>query len=296
MVAKTMKSFPIAGDLHGWSDFLRNGQIHILASTQDSLSSLKLKDDTLLPGELSVVVLRDPLFALAIIKHLQEHRNKLRTVDITTIEHALMMLGVEPFFKLFGGEPTLEEILDNKEASKQAIHAVARRSYVASRLAQDWAAKAKDIESEELQVAALIHDVAEMLLWMKAPAHAFLIKKHMQEDPQLRSHNAQLQVLGISLVDVEVEICKDWGLPTILLNLLLGREKTPRMTTVALAVRLARHCASSWDNPALPDDWNEIASHLGYQDGERAASDIQPYAASLMERWDSHNRQDPTEK
>lgn len=283
------KPFPATGDLSGWARFLGQGGIPVLNSTQNTLSRLKLLEDTLLPSELSIVVLRDPLFTLAIIRYLQEHKNKLRTVDITTIEHALMMLGIEPFFKQFGTEDVLEEVFSQTHTPRNSVLAVARRSYVASRLAQDWAAKSKDFESEELQVAALIHDAAEMLLWMKAPAHAFLIKKKMQEQPQLRSAEAQLQVLGLSLVDVEVEMGKAWGLPEVLVSLLLGRDKTQRMTTVSLAVRLARHCATSWANPALPDDWTDIASHMGYGDATQAQASIQPYVESLMDTWDTLN-------
>jgi hypothetical protein len=32
--------------------------------------------------------------------------------------------------------------------------------------------------------------------------------------------------------------------------------------SVALAVRLARHSAQSWDNPAIPDDVSDIANLL----------------------------------
>ena len=36
----------------------------------------------------------------------------------------------------------------------------------------------------------------------------------------------------------------------------------PSVKTVALAVRLARHSAAGWDNPALPDDVADIATLL----------------------------------
>lgn len=285
-------SFPNHGDLQGWTDFLQDGEPPVLNSTQNTLSAMKLNDDTLLPVELSVVILRDPLFAAAVLRHMQSHRNKLRNTDITTIEHALMMLGIEPFYRIFGMAPTIAEIMPGNVQARQALMSVARRSYVASRVAQDWAAKEKDIESEELQVAALIHDVAEMLLWVRAPGHALLIQHRMDDNLALRSSEAQQEILGVSLVDIAIEICKNWGMPDILLELLSakqGEPQTARMRTVSLAVRLARHCAYGWSNPALPLDWVDIATHLRFSSPESAQVDIEPYVDGLMKRWDTHN-------
>jgi hypothetical protein len=33
----------------------------------------------------------------------------------------------------------------------------------------------------------------------------------------------------------------------------------PQVRTVALAIRLARHSAEGWDDPALPDDYTDIS-------------------------------------
>jgi HD-like signal output (HDOD) protein len=284
-------TFPNPGDLSGWAHFLSKGSLPMLASTHNALSSLKLKDDSLLPSELAVMILRDPLFTATIIKHLQINKNKLRIVDITTIEHAIMMLGIEPFYKNFGDTLTIDESFQTNPLVKNSIFKVARRSYVASRIAQDWAAKAKDIESEEIQVAALIHDVAEILLWMKAPAHAFLIKKLMQENPTMRSEDAQKKILGISLVNVEIEICTNWGMPDILLNLLKTRQHhNQRMAFVELSVKLSRHCATDWSNPARPDDWNDISNYITHTPVERTIEEHIPFIEGLMRKWDHHNR------
>jgi HD-like signal output (HDOD) protein len=202
-----------------------------------------------------------------------------------------MMLGIEPFYKNFGDTLTIEETFQENPLAKNSILKVARRSYVASRIAQDWAAKAKDIESEEIQVAALIHDVAEILLWMKAPAHAFIIRKLMVENPSMRSQDAQKKVLGLSLVDVEIEICTNWGMPEILLDLLKRRQHhNQRMAFVELAVKLSRHCANDWSNSALPDDWNDISTHITHDTVENTIAEHIPFIEGLMRKWDHHNR------
>ena len=288
-----MKTYPLNGDIQGWAKFLASTELPILDSTQRTLSKLKIHEDRLLPSELATIILRDPLHAALLIRFIQHNKNKLRSVDITTTEHALMMLGIEPFYRLFGTAETLKEKLSENKTAIQSVMKVARRSYIASRLAQDWAAKKMDIESEEIQVAALIHDVAEMLLWIKAPAHAYMIKQMMEAKPDLRSVIAQRKVLGVSLVDVEIEICELWGLPELLIDLLKSKTKNSRMNCLELAVKIARHSAVSFENPALPDDWNDLTLLLGYGSPEVAKENTEIYITKLARKWDKHNLLQP---
>lgn len=284
------RGFPHKGDLSGWTDFLAATQIPMLASSRAALTELGQSLDAS-PADLASVGLRDPLFAVAIIRHLQNHKNRLRIMDITTIEHAVMMMGVNPFLKTFQDGPTVESACAGRPVPLQAILSLARRGYVASRLAQHWAALSNDMRSEEIQVAALIHDVAEMLLWLRAPGHAFAIRQSMAAHPGERSAHAQRGALGFALNEAEAEICARWGLPELLIELFQDRPKTYRMKLVQLAVRLARHVSTSWSDPALPDDWADIAAchPLGFDDAHQAREVLMPMAQSFIDRWDRHN-------
>ena len=284
-----MKTYPHNGDITGWAEFLATNPLPILDSTQNSLSTLKLYDDRLLPNELATIILRDPLHTILLLQYIQHNPNKLRSVDITTIEHALMMLGVEPFYKIFGNTLTVKEQLADNSVVFNSVLKVARRSYIASRLAQDWAAKRMDIESEEIEIAALIHDMAEILLWINAPAHAYMIKDLMKKNPEMRSASAQKKVIGVSLVDVEIKLCELWGLPNLLIDLLQNKDKNVRMTCVDLAVKIARHSSENYNNPALPDDWIELTDLLGYKSPDLAKKDTEIFLDHLGLKWDKHN-------
>jgi len=115
---------------------------------------------------------------------------------------------------------------------------------------------------EEVRIAALLHDLAEILVWCSAPALGLDILARQKAQPSLRSAEAQRQVLGLTFQDIQFELCRVWHLPELLLRLIdddhLGN---PRVQNVALAVRLARHSAHGWENPALPDDYKDIG-HL----------------------------------
>lgn len=283
--------FPKTGDLSGWADFLSSSPPPMLASTRDRLAALRLKGEAILPSEIAAIGLSDPLFSAKVIADIQSTRNKRRAMDITTIEHALMMQGIDPFYQKIEGAAILDEHVAPGGLAHSAILAIARRGYVASRLARQWAEKSLDMHPEELQVAALIYDVAETLLWLKAPGHALLIRKIMQESPSMRSASAQQRILGFPLSALTTEIAHRWGLPEILSRLFSGEELGPRVRTVSLAVRVARHGASSWNNPALPDDWSGVAAKrwLGFASAEEAKHATIPFADSLSARWDRHN-------
>ena len=58
-----------------------------------------------------------------------------------------------------------------------------------------------------------------------------------------------------------------WRLPRILIDIADDNRESvsAQARTVLLAIRLARHTARDWDNPALADDVRDIAEllHMG---------------------------------
>lgn len=174
------------------------------------------------------------------------------------------MAGIEPFFNRFAELFTIEDQL--KEAGHHALLGVlqtVRRSQRAADYAQEWAIRRHDINMEEIRIAALLHDLAEILIWCSAPQLGLRIHELQKHHPTMRSVEAQTQVLGFPLLELQRALCNAWHLPPLLLNLFDDEHiDTPRVKNVALAVRLARHSSHSWEDPALPDDYNEIGQLL----------------------------------
>jgi HD-like signal output (HDOD) protein len=121
----------------------------------------------------------------------------------------------------------------------------------------------QDLNVEEVTIAALLHDLAEILLWCFGPGLAVKIRDMQKTDPTLRSVTAQEQVLGIQLIDLQLALCRTWHLPELLARLIDPAEaEHPRIRNVQLAVDLARHSAGGWDNAAIPDDFVAIGKLL----------------------------------
>jgi hypothetical protein len=116
-----------------------------------------------------------------------------------------------------------------------------------------------DMNVEEVALAALLHDLTEILLWCFAPKLAIEIRDMQQADITLRSAVAQERALWITLFDLQLALCHAWHLPELLATLMDdAHTEQPRVRNVTLAVNLARHSAKGWTDAALPDDFNEI--------------------------------------
>jgi HD-like signal output (HDOD) protein len=115
-----------------------------------------------------------------------------------------------------------------------------------------------------LHEAALLHDFAELMLWFRAPTLALEIARRQQEEPTARSAAVQRAVLNIELADLQQTLMTAWRLPSLLVQITDDHATavTAQVRNVQLAIRVARHSALGWDNPALPDDLREIGLML----------------------------------
>jgi HD-like signal output (HDOD) protein len=256
-------TFTESRDESAWVRLLGQAEIPVLRHSALELARLQENEDRVVARDISRVLLHDPMFTLRVLRELQQRPNPGRSHEITTVVHALMMLGVAPFFERFRDLPVVETMLAGHPPAMQGLMRVLDRAHHAALYAQDWAGLRHDVETEEVMVAALLHDLAEMLLWCFAPELALRIAALQQADPQLRSGSAQRAVLGFTLADLQLALAAQWKLPALLLSLMDdAHADSPRVRNVLLAVNLARHAAGGWDNPALPDDHAAIARHL----------------------------------
>lgn len=246
-----------------WIEYFSTVDMPILRQTARRLEEARQAIDRVNGRDIAAIVLQDPLLAIKVLAYIQRFQGKHLHSDITTIANAVMMLGVEPFFAHFESPTTIETLLKDEPQALLGVLHVIRRVQRASRYAHDWAFERHDMNIEEVELAALLHDLAEILLWCFAPRLAIEIRQRQQADASLRSAAAQLQVLGIRLFDLQLALCDAWHLPALLKMLMDdANAELARVRNVVLAVNLARHSANDWNNPALPDDFDAIEKLL----------------------------------
>lgn len=251
-------------DIEAWVVLFSDNRLPVLRHTQRQLEILREDLDRIAARDLSQAILQDPIMSVRVLAYIQPMRGRHLQHDITTIASAIMMSGIEPFFNRFVELPTIENMLkDEPPQAKLGVMQVIRRAQRAAEYANEWAFWRHDINAEEIRLASLLHDLSEILMWCFAPKLALQIRELRIQNPTMRSAAAQQQVLGFTLLELQQALCKVWHLPELLKNLMDDdHAETTRSRNVTLAVRLARHSANGWDDPALPDDYKDIGELL----------------------------------
>lgn len=250
-------------DVGAWAAYFLRAEIPVLASTAEALEEMRVNEDAVDANLLGEAIAYDPLMTLKVMAHVAALRSGRRVTDAETVTAALVLLGITPFFRTFGPQPTVEDRLQQLPAALNGLQAVLHRAERAAKFALGFAVHRMDHDAAVIHQAALLHDFAEMLLWCHAPALALEIAARQTAEPTLRSAIAQREVLRIELADLQQTLMKAWHLPELLISLSDDKKAhTPQVRNVLLAIRLARHTARSWDNAALPDDIADIAALL----------------------------------
>lgn len=249
--------------LNEWVATLSQSELPVLKHTARDLAALREDDSRLSAHAIAKIIAPDPVMTVKLLRYLQGHKHKAQTSEVVQAEQALLMLGIEPFFKNVESRPLVEEMLKTHPAALPPLLRVVHRSHRASEYAYDWAVHLRDLHFEEVRIAALLHDIAEILMWCFAPDKMLEIRAIQQQDKSLRSRDVQQQVLGFDLPALQKELVVQWGFPQLLLHLVSDdSSQLPRVLNVVLAVNLARHSANGWDDAALPDDYKEIGALL----------------------------------
>ncbi|MEP7296592.1 MAG: HDOD domain-containing protein [Burkholderiales bacterium] len=250
-------------DLGAWTAHFCAAEIPVLAQTAEALEALRANEDNVDANSIGEMISSDPLMTLKVMAHIAANRSSRVVTDTETVIAALVLMGISPFFRAFGPQPTIEDRLAHAPEALAGLTDTLRRAHRGANFALGFAVHRMDHDAAVIHTAALLHDFAEMLLWCHAPDLALRIRQAQQADPQLRSSAAQLAVLNIELADLQQSLMKTWRLPELLIRISDDRHADDAsIRTAMLAVRLARHTAQSWDNAAIPDDVNDIASLL----------------------------------
>jgi len=251
-------------DARAWAALFDHRQLPVLASTVEALRDLQAVEDDVDAHLLTETVACDPLMTLKLLAHVAALRKGREGSDVETVTEALVMLGIPPFFRAFGEQQAVETLLAVQPEAMQGFQKTLKRSHRAASFAMGFAVHRMDHDAAVIHEAALLHDFAELLLWVRRPDLALQIQERQSADPTLRTASVQQAVLHIDLLDLQHSLMLKWQLPSLLVQITddHARQVTPQMNNVRLAIRVARHSAQGWDNPALPDDVKDIADLL----------------------------------
>ncbi|GHU20694.1 hypothetical protein AGMMS50243_16190 [Betaproteobacteria bacterium] len=235
----------------------------VLRHTTSEFASMRENIDSVTQKDIAAVVLTDPLMSLRLLGWLETHRRDAQNHDIVTVSSALVMMGVAPFFKVFQDLTTVEDVLDTKPQALLGLLKVVNMARKAAHYAHDWAVVRHDFDVNEITIAALLHQVTDMVCWINAPDLTQKVYALQRADRTLRSTVAQREVFGTTAHELQLALIQNWHLPELLIHLLdESQADHPRVRTVTLAADFARHVSMGWENDALPDDISALSALL----------------------------------
>ena len=230
-----------------WVAGIALADLPVFSNTISELQKLSVRGERAPLTDIADVVLHDPLLSLRVLAAVNNRKSRLGG-ELTTIEHAIMMMGVQPFFTRFSNLTSIEERLQSNPQVLTVLRRAASRSHHAAYQARDWAIYRSDIESEEVFVATMLAEVAELVLLCLAPDKA---EKLGRADAEF------------SLVELRDALLSAQKIPDLLLGMMdAGKHHHPRALNVALARAIARHAEQGWYGEAAMHDMEAAAAFL----------------------------------
>lgn len=224
--------------LPAWATTLDWMGVPVLRASAQAVQARARHADDADAHVLAEVVLRDPLLCLRVLASAAARQSPQAT-PVASVTAALVLTGIDPFFRDCAALPILEDKLP--VPARQEVQAIVARSRVAARIAAAFAIHRQDEDVEEVHLAALLHDVGEVLARYFTP-----------------DAGADATPPGL----VSAALLRRWGLPEALRHPAHGPVgDAPRPRMVALAVRIARHMEHGWNGPELLGDAAQ-AGHL----------------------------------
>ena len=250
-------------DLAAWTRFFLEAEVPVLAETSAALEDLRAREDDVNASMLADLIDTDPFLTMKVLAYVSARRRNTETTQTETVISSMVMMGVAPFFRNFGLQPTVQDHLISQPLALERLLALIKRARRAAHFATGFAVHRGDTDVAVIRQAAFLHDFAEMLMCCYAPAMEMEIQAMQHANPTLRSISLQRFVFNIDLNDLRQALMNHWGFSELLVRISDGKHpEHPTVRNVLLAVRLARHTEKGWDNAALPDDIEDISKLL----------------------------------
>ena len=244
--------------MENWIDRIGNNPIPVMQHTIATLS--RLCDEDVPIHELVDLVETDPGLTVQLVRTCTTASHSSMRTEVTSVQQALMMIGVEKLKRLPATLPTVEKKLTGP--AQQHLLKTFSTAYHAARQSTAWAKARRDMLPDEVTAATLLHFLGEMVLSIYAPELLDKIYKMRTED-HIASEEAQYIVLGFTLDQLSLEIANRWNLPPLVKEALHAENaRYPRAYSIMLAVQLARHAAFNWYSPRMHTLYEEAAKWL----------------------------------
>ena len=241
---------------------LQPGELPIFRRTHTVLAAFGVRREQVTAREVAAEILSDPLATLYTLHTINKRVSERSGTEVNTVEHALMMQGIGAFLDIARRLPILEDSPAGRNPrALAALETLARRTQHAAWQARDFAVLHSDIRAEEVQVAAILHFVPELLLWLRTPEQALRLQRQRRRVTNGEaSSEAEISVLGDTLFNLRPLLLQSWNIPPLTLDLLSPQNaERARQTIIAACIDIAQRSDRGWWDELLMADYDALA-------------------------------------
>lgn len=199
--------------------------------------------------DLQKVIGLDPGFTMDIYRSYGASQSNKRG-PATDVAHAISMLGPLPVKIAAKNLPTLDKTLP--DAARIGIYQVYSRAIHAAIYAKTIGELRGDKNTDEMGLAALLHNCGEMALWAYARKPMLEIFKLVQKGADYGS--ASYSVLGFTLKQLNTGLAEAWHLSSLITETTdhtwFGEH---RSMAVQIACSIAQESAAGWNSSEVED-------------------------------------------
>jgi HD-like signal output (HDOD) protein len=241
-----------------WVEKLQQHPLPVLQVNLELLQQLSSSERSDM-GQLTTIIESDPGLSVMLLRHINQVRHKHLRSEITTPRHALMMLGMQQLRLLL---PQLSLIEDLPGESQLRLRNQFSQAFHAAYQARDLARLRRDLEVDEIYIAALLSNLGEMLLNLYAAEEVDKVYDLMQQQ-EMEPEKAQYVVFGFSFDQLTLEIARAWHLPNLLCDSVQAENASMnRILNVMLAAQLARCSRHGWYSESITRLIDDIAEFM----------------------------------
>ncbi|MCW8934054.1 MAG: HDOD domain-containing protein [Gammaproteobacteria bacterium] len=248
-----------------WLAYLSVKELPILQRSRADVQAL-IKQAQLSITQYSTPIVYDAGFSARIFRHVNTQRQSSGKHPLTTMGNALSHLGQTAFNDFLNKAPSLEDLKLSERNSQGYIRVMGQACH-ASLQARNWALQRNAVETEETQLAALLQNITELMLWcygddvmLKIEELCYVKKKPYEE--------AASSVLGCGMRELGSKLAIEWNLPEMAVDGLLSKQDNFTLASgVSLASELARIVTLNWYGKDAEDVIRRIAKYKGLAEG-----------------------------
>ncbi len=209
---------------------------------------------------------RDAGLALKVLRMARDLQRQGMKTEITSLEKAVMMLGIERIAAAALDSPAIEERFPPPlQAQLRRLYG---RCYHTALLAESWATRRHDISPDEVAMAGLFYNLGGLALWANAGARMMQLIE-LRSAPGVLPHEAEYVVFGFGIEPFGHALAERWTLPQLVVESMESRyARELRTLGVMLAAQIAHEAGHAWRDRGVGQNVALSAEYLDLEPPE----------------------------